>query len=117
MDCQSNDCDEVLSPCPPSFSPFDPPDCDVICSPISNLSCDVHKDQVLDGFGIEHPTCNIIHDDYVGEPVADQEFATKDDSLPSTPLLHHPCISHDSVIFVESCENLVFDDVTTSDHS
>ena len=98
LDHQFNDCDEVLSPCPSSFGPSNPPDCDVLCSPISNLTCDVQEDQALDGVGVEQPTSDIIHNDYVGEPRAEQESATKDDSLSSAPLLHHPDISHDSVI-------------------
>lgn len=72
---------------------------------------------MLDGAGVEQPTCDIIHGDYVGETIAEQEYATKDYSLHSAHLHHHPDISHDSIISVESCENLVPDDVATFDHS
>lgn len=72
---------------------------------------------MLDEDGVEQPTCDIIHDDYVGEPRNEQESLKKDDSLPSTRLLHHLDIFHDSVIFVESCENLVSNDDTNFDHS
>lgn len=111
MDCQPDDCDEVLYPHPQSFSPSNPPYCDVLCSIVSNLTCDVHEDQVLNGVGIMQPTCDIIHDDYVGELIAEPESTKKDDSIPSTPLLHHSDISPKFFISDESCENLVFNDV------
>lgn len=115
LDCQFDGCDEVLSCHTPSFGPFDPPDCDVLCSPMSNISFDVHEDQVLDGVGVEQPTCGIIFDEYVWE--YEQESVVKDDLLLSTPLPHYPNIFHDSIILVEPCEKSVFVDFTTFDHS
>ena len=53
LDCDFDGCDEVLSPRPPSFGPSNPLDFDVLCSPISNLSCDFHEYQVLYGVGVE----------------------------------------------------------------
>lgn len=53
LDCDSDGCDEVLSPCPPSFGPSVPLDFYDLCSSISIFSCDVHEDQVLDGVGFE----------------------------------------------------------------
>lgn len=44
FDCDSDGFHEVLSPCPPSFRPFDPPDSSVLCSFVSDLSCDVDED-------------------------------------------------------------------------
>jgi len=107
----------VLSPCPPSFGPSDPPDCDVLFSPISNLSCNAHEDQVLDVVGVENPTYNIIFDEHVCEYKYEQEFAMKDDFLPPTPLLHYLVIFHDFVIPIESCEKSIFVDVNTFNHS
>lgn len=48
--------DEVLSPPPPSFSSFGPPDCELLCSPVLNVSLNVRDDQVLDGVGVPHKT-------------------------------------------------------------
>ena len=114
LECGSDGCDEVLYPCPPSFAHYDSPYFDVLCSTVSHFSSDVHKDQVLDGVGVEKPTCDIIFDEYVWE--SKQESVVKDDLLFFAPLLHYPDIYHDSTIFVQSCQNS-FLDVYTFDHS
>jgi len=82
-------------------------------SPISNVSFVVHEDQVLDGVGIEEPTCDIIFDEYVWEP--EQELAVKYDLLLFSPLLHYPDIFHDSIILAQSCQNS-FSNVSSFDH-
>lgn len=89
----------------------------MLCSLVLDLSFDVHKDQVLDGFGVEQPTCDIIFNEYVWESKSKQEFSMKDDLLPPAPLLHYPDIFHNSTIPFESCEKSVYVDVTTFNHS
>ena len=65
LDFNSDGHVEVLSPHPPSFSPFDPLNFGFLCSSVLDPSCDVHEDQVLDGFGVEKPTCDVIFYEYV----------------------------------------------------
>lgn len=99
----------MLSPHPPSFCPFDPPNCQLSCSPILNPYFDVHEEQVLYGVGVEHPTYDIIFDDYMWQPIVEPESMMKDDSSPSTHLPHYPDIFHNMVIpikyFEESISN------------
>lgn len=89
----------------------------MLCSPTSNISFDVHEDQVLGGFSVEHPTCDIIFDEYVWESKFEQQSTMKDDLLPPTYLPHIPDIFHDFGIPFESCENSFYVDVTTFNHS
>ena len=91
----------MLSPHPPSFGPYNPPYCEFFFSHVSNISFEFHEDQVLDGFGVEKPTCDIIYDDYVWEPIVEEKSTMKDAFLPSAPLPHHPNIFRDSVISFE----------------
>jgi len=100
LDCEFHGYAEVLSPYPPSFVPSVRLDCEFWCSLVPNLSCNLHEDQVLHEVGFEQPICDMIHDDYVWEPIAKQESMTMDDFLPSTHLLHHPDIFHDSIISI-----------------
>lgn len=65
--CNSNVCVEFLSPHPLCFGHFDPLDFGVLYSSVSDPSCDVHENQVLDGVGVEKTTCDIIFDEYVWE--------------------------------------------------
>lgn len=66
LDYKYDVCDELLFPHPPSFGSFGPSDCELLCSPISNVSLDVHEDQVQDGISVSHKTCDIIYEDCVG---------------------------------------------------
>lgn len=43
----------------------DPLDCTVLCSSISDSTCVVKKDEVVDGVGVVQPTYAIIHDECV----------------------------------------------------
>lgn len=106
----------MLSPYPPFICSFDPLDCVLLCSPISNISLDIHEDQVLDGVGVLQETCDILYDDYVLESTSKQESAMKDDFPPSVPLPHYPDIFCNFIIPIESCEKLVSDDIITSNH-
>lgn len=69
----------VLSSQPSSSSSFDPPDCTVLCSPVSVSTLIFHKDQVVNRVGVEQPTCAIIYDEYVWE--SKEEPVMKDDLL------------------------------------
>lgn len=54
LDYNSEGCVVLLSPHPPSFGPFDPPNFGVLCSyHVSDLTCDVHKNQVLDRVDVD----------------------------------------------------------------
>lgn len=92
----------------------DPSDYTVLCSPIPDSTLVVHKDQVIDGIGVEKPTCTVIYDEYLWE--YEEEPMAKDDLFLSTP---HPLFSDifcDPNIFYFPCENS-FPDVSTSNHS
>lgn len=97
LDCESDDCDEVLSHCSPFSGSFDPLDCELLCSPISNLFLNVHEDQVLDGVGVPQKTCNVICDDYVWESKSKQESVMKNGFSPSAPLPHYANIFREFV--------------------
>ncbi len=114
LECNPDGCHVVLSPQPLSFGPFNPSNFGVFSSSISDLTCDVHKDQVLDGVSAEQPTCGIIFYDYVWE--YEQEYVVKDDLLLFTPHPLYPDIFHNSTISDPSCENS-FSDVSIFDHS
>lgn len=95
----------VLSPHPLSFDPIDLLDFGVLCSFVSNLTCDVHEYQVV---GVEQPTYAIIFYAYVWE--FEQESTVKDDLLLHAPHMLYPDIFYDSSISVPYCEN-AFPDV------
>lgn len=116
LHCEFDVCDEVLSPRPPSFGSFGPLDCEFLCSPVLDVSLDVHEDQVLDGFGVPQKTCDVIYNDYVWESTTEQESTMKVDFSPSTPLPPYPEIFLNSVTLVEYFKILVSDDTITSDH-
>ena len=101
LDCESDACDEVLSPCSPFSGSFDPSDCELLCSPSSNLSLNFHEDQVLDGVGVPQKTCDVICDDYVWESKSKQESAMKNDFSPSAPPPHYANIFREFFIPVK----------------
>ena len=67
LDCDFDDCHEMLSPHPLSCGPSYPLDFCVLCSSASYLSCDVHKDQVMDRVGVEQSTHAINFYEYLWE--------------------------------------------------
>jgi len=85
LDCNSDGYHVVLSSHPSFIGPFDTSDFGVVFSFISNLTCDVHEDQVLDGVGVELEPCDIIFNEYVWE--SEQESMVKDGLFLSAPHL------------------------------
>jgi len=92
LDCDFDVYNEVIFPHPPSFGSFGPPDFDMLCSHISNVSLDVHEDKIMDGVGVPQKTYDIIYDDYVWESTSEQESAMKVNYFPCAPLPHYPGI-------------------------
>lgn len=87
LGCNSDVYHVVLSSHPPSFGTFGRQHFGVLCSSVLDLTCDFHKDQVLDQVGVE------------------QEYAVKDDLLLSAPRPLYLDIFQDFFSFVRSCEN------------
>jgi len=114
LDCKLDGFHVVLSPQPSSFSPFDPSDFGVLCSSISDLTCDVHEDQFFHRVGVEYPTCAIIFYEYMWE--SEQESMVKDGLLMFAPRPLYPDIFYDSSISILSSKNS-FPDFSNSDHS
>lgn len=83
LECESDVCNEVLSPHPPFLYSFYPPNCQLLFSAILNVSLNVHEDQVLDGIGVPQKACDVIYDVYVRESTSEQEYAMKADLSPS----------------------------------
>jgi len=85
-----------------------------MCSLVLDLSCDVHKDKVLDGVGVEHTTYDIIFYEYVWQ--FEKESMVNEDLILSASPTHYLDICNDSVIPFQSCQNS-FLDVSNFDHS
>lgn len=67
LDREYDVCDDVLSPRPSFVHSFSPPDCELLCLPVSIVYFDVHEDKFKNGVDVEKKTCDIIYDDYVWE--------------------------------------------------
>lgn len=65
VECKHVGCHVNFFTEPPSSCFFYPLDCTIFCSSIPNSICDVHKDQVADGVGVEKLTYAIIFYEYV----------------------------------------------------
>lgn len=94
LDCKPIGCHVILFFQPPSSSSFDPLNFSVMCSSVPDSTCDFHEDKVVEGVGIEKPTCAIIFYEYVWE--SEEEVMVKDDCLLSAPHSLSPNIFCDS---------------------